>query len=252
MNSPLPPDRPEPENVPTVFESFGASRRSILRGALAGGLAVLGIGWASGPAGAATRATSSASKIKNTTKTGKKAGSAAAARKATTPTTKAAAAVAGKVFPNTSEVVVAFSFVPTDSRAHNPFVAVWIENSSGLAVRTIELSFLPGKGLRWLPELRRWFGADQVRQIAGGTDLIATVSSATRLPGKYTVAWDGRNDAKALVPQGEYVLCIEAAREDGPYSLIKAPMTIGDTPFSLTAPANGELADVKIDLLAKK
>ena len=222
------------------------NRRWFLRSALsnAGALALLG----SSPLTAHAAATKTANK---TTKKKKKAKATTTSPATTTPTATKAASGTTAV-PSGKELVVAFTFAPEDGgRASNPFVAVWIEDLQGAALRTLYLSFLPGKGLRWLPELRRWYQADQVRQITGGVDLLATVSSATRLPGAYTVAWAGLSDDGTPLAPGEYVLCVEAAREHGPYSLVKGKMNVTADMAALKLPDNSELTGVSAALKSK-
>ena len=41
------------------------------------------------------------------------------------------------------------------------------------------------------------------------------MTRATRAPGKYTLAWDGLDDKKQRVPQGEYKIFMEINREHG-------------------------------------
>jgi hypothetical protein len=125
-------------------------------------------------------------------------------------------------------------------RYNRPYVAVWLEDSSGKIVRTLALWANTDRGARWLPDLRRWFSATN-----GTVD--ATVSSATRNPGKYSLVWDGKNDKKQAVAQGEYYLCIEAAREHGTYQLIRQSYTFGAKAFKATLPGNTEIKAVSLD-----
>jgi hypothetical protein len=55
------------------------------------------------------------------------------------------------------------------------------------------------------------------------------------------VAWDGRDANGAGVSQGTYFVCIEAAREHGPYELIRQEITLGATAFESKLADNGEL-----------
>ena len=41
------------------------------------------------------------------------------------------------------------------------------------------------------------------------------------MPGAYKIVWDGNDDKKAPVVQGDYFVCIEAAREHGPYEIVR-------------------------------
>ena len=136
---------------------------------------------------------------------------------------------------------------PGGGRSRRPYVAVWIEDSAGEPVRTLALWANTGRGRRWLPDLRRFMRG----QRASGGDL-ATVSSATRIPGRYSLAWDGRDDAGRPVEQGEYYLCVEAAREHGTYQLIREAYTFASRPFRATVAGNVEIAGVAVDFREKK
>ncbi len=124
-------------------------------------------------------------------------------------------------------------------RIKRPFVAVWIEDESGKTVRNLTVWVQQNRlNPRWLAELRRWS-----RQNA---DLLDTVSSATRNPGTYAVKWDGKTDAGRLAEQGDYYVCIETAREHGPYSLVREKVTLGTAAFkkNLTTDNDIEAASV--------
>lgn len=125
-----------------------------------------------------------------------------------------------------------------------PYVAVWIENASGMPVRTLGLWMLnTSRGVRYLSHLSRWVNAAQ----SAGT-LAGTQTSPTRMAGSYTLVWDGRDDKKVLLPQGDYVLCIESARQEGPYSLLQEKISVGVVPFKKTLSPNGELTNVSAEL----
>jgi hypothetical protein len=128
-----------------------------------------------------------------------------------------------------------------------PYVAVWLENSSGQSVRSLGLWYQSGAGNRWLPDLKRWFRGEESRKASDGGDLAATISSPTREPGKYKLVWDGKNDKKTLVDQGEYFICIETAREHGPYQLIRERLEFADTPFAKTLTDAEEIKGVRVD-----
>ena len=68
-------------------------------------------------------------------------------------------------------------------RYRRPYVAVWVEDKDGFTARTLAL-WLQTKqpGPRWHPDLKRWYRDDQVRRLADDTDLIDTISRATRRP----------------------------------------------------------------------
>jgi thiamine biosynthesis lipoprotein len=127
-------------------------------------------------------------------------------------------------------------------RYRRPYVAVWVEDGEGFPVRTISLWVQARQpGPRWFPDLRRWFRSDRMRQMTDKTDLIPTVSSPTRQPGKYSVVWDGNDDQKKPVEIGTYSLFIEAAREHGTYQIIKKTINFTEKPFRTDLGGNAEI-----------
>ncbi len=141
-------------------------------------------------------------------------------------------------------VTVAFTYQATAASggggkgggpARNPYIAVWVEDAAGKLVKTLSLWHLQGRD-NWLNELKRWY------QVSGGKD---TGSSATRAAGTYQVAWDLTDLNGAKVSPGSFYLCVEAAREHGPYSLVRQQVSLakaGATPL----PDSGELTGVTV------
>jgi hypothetical protein len=200
-------------------------------------------------AAAATATTKKATKTtKKATRTTKKV----TTTKATTTTKPVNGATSARgTFDAGHELVVSFSYAAAGGGfgVKNPYIAVFVTDDAGALVRTIDLSIqLSGKGLRYINELRYWYSLDQDRLAGGGQDLVETISSPTRLPGSYKVAWDGRDERKALVPLGAYVLCIEASREHGPYELITQPIVLDGKTFSDRPADSGELQRVALEL----
>ena len=149
------------------------------------------------------------------------------------------------------EMVISFTYTQVGAgKNERPYIAVWIENEAGELAETVSLWYQQERrGERWLDHLDRWWERDQSRIIGGGVDDSVTISSATREPGAYAVAWDGTIDGVPAQP-GTYFLCIEAAREEGPYSLIREPLTLTGSLAATALPDNGELsaATVRIDV----
>ncbi len=75
--------------------------------------------------------------------------------------------------------------------ARRPYVAVWIEDKDRFPVRTLTVMFQKS---RWLNELRAWYRDDRLRSMSEGTQILPSVTSATRAPGKYTFDWDGKDN----------------------------------------------------------
>jgi hypothetical protein len=132
---------------------------------------------------------------------------------------------------------------PNGGRYNRPYIAVWLENSAGKSVRTLAVWVQPGKGSRWYPDLRRWFGSNAA--------LVDTISSPTRMPGKYNLVWDGKSDKGALLDQGEYYVCIEAAREHGTYQLIREKLSFANTPFKKEFKGNIEIKEASLEFRAR-
>lgn len=138
-------------------------------------------------------------------------------------------------------------------RYRRPYVAVWVEDANGKPVRTISLWLnSTGKGPRYIKELRRWFQVDRNVKTAKGSDLVAAVSGATRLPGQYSVSWNGRDDSGTVVEQGTYRLMIEAAREHGSYQIMQKELTLTTQPVAADIPGNEEIARAHVEYRHKK
>src|SRR5206468_2359978 len=100
---------------------------------------------------------------------------------------------------------------------------------------------------RWLPELRAWFRDDRVRKMAEGNEIASSVSSATRSPGKYTLKWDGKDNAGKPVKAGKYTVVIEATREHGTYQVIRQEIDFTGTPKQITLQGGTEISAASLD-----
>jgi len=145
----------------------------------------------------------------------------------------AASAAAGSV-------AIGFTYTANNSAGggpggmvRNPYIAVWIEDSAGVLVKTVSLWHLQNGQDRWLAELATWYAA------SGGTE---TNSGATRAPGTYMVAWDRTGPDATVVKDGTYTVCIEALREHGPYSLVTGEIAIKGKAVSQKLDDNSELS----------
>jgi thiamine biosynthesis lipoprotein len=133
-------------------------------------------------------------------------------------------------------------------RYRRPYVAVWIEDNDGHAARTLALWLMTRQpGPRWHRDLKQWFHDDQLRLANDTTNLIDSISRATRPPGKYSVTWDGKDDHGKPLGPGAYTVCIEAAREHGTYQIIRKEVTIGDKPFTEVLKGNAEIKSASIE-----
>lgn len=177
------------------------------------------------------------------------AASAGASAAATGPTVAAATADAAGSFPAGGQVVVKFTYAAASGgQIHNPFIAVWIEDSSGALVKTVSLWY-KARESKYLNELQRWASVETAFQSVGGSDQYDTVSGATRVAGDYAVMWDGTDAAGTPVALGDYFVCIEAAREKGPYELVRGPVTIAAAAATAALGDNGELTGASVDIV---
>ena len=143
------------------------------------------------------------------------------------------------------ELTIAFELAKvSQGRARRPYVAVWIEDENHFPVRTLALWYHKP---RWLPELRAWVHDDRVRQAAEHRDIAPSVSSATRPPGRYTLKWDGKDNAGKHVKAGTYTVNIEASREHGTYQILRQEMEFKGTPKQIDLKGGTEISAASLD-----
>lgn len=157
-------------------------------------------------------------------------------------------APSGPAIPAGAQLEVAFTYSASGERVRNPYIAVWVETPSGEMVQTISLWLKTSKS-RYLDHLKRWYNAEANLLDAGGPNNLDAIAGASRPAGDYVVSWDGTDVNGATVAQGDYVLCIEAAREHGPYELASGPITLGVDGFETSLADNGELSAIKVNFV---
>lgn len=225
------------DNMQSRFEDV--SRRAFLKRSATLGATVLVPGWL-----IAACAGESESFVSTTSTMGAAGSDSVDSTTSSTETTTTTLDEASSTtVPSSAEMLVHFTYSASSSQGpvKNPYVAVWLEDSEGELAATVALWFLQSqKGTKWLSDLRRWYSVD------GSQQTVDTISSATRTPGDYTVAWDGAGFDGSRVPEGDYYICIEAAREHGPYSLVRESITLANSSFDLRLPDDGELTDVAV------
>lgn len=227
--------------TPEQSRYFVVSRRALLKGSIGSGLVALTAA-ACGNADAQVLAGNVAEATTTTTST----------TTTVAPTTDAGDASAVSGPPAVSgEMIVAFTYTRVgEGKIESPYVAVWLEDPQGDLVTTIALFFEQGRrGERWLDHLDRWFPGNAAYLASGGQDLVTTISSATQPPGEYAVTWDGTH-AGTQVAAGDYFICIESTREDGPYSLIREPIALDGSLAPTPLPDEGELSSASVQIRA--
>lgn len=124
-------------------------------------------------------------------------------------------------------------------RYRRPYVVIWIADERRRVVRTLHmLGGRPG----WQNDNYVWW-----RQAGGQAPaLVDVVSRPTRAPGRYTVSWDGTDDQGRRVPQGRYVLHVEAARQYGGHSHRSSELSLNTTALERALPGEGELGATRL------
>ncbi len=148
-----------------------------------------------------------------------------------------------KLWNSDQELIISLELPQFQGRSHRPFVAIWVEDEKGVPVRNLALWY---NKPRWLPELRDWYALQRSSDFDA-----ASITSATRSPGSYTVQWDGRDNAGQYVKQAKYTVCIEAAREHSTYQIIRQMMDFNGKLKQQTVPGNVEIATAALDYRQK-
>ena len=156
----------------------------------------------------------------------------------------AAARGAAAQWDPTMELSINFEIPVLGGRALRPFIAVWIEDSDKFPVRTLALWYHED---RFLPEVKAWYRADRLRSMSENTSIVRSLGAATRPPGKYTLKWDGKDQAGNFVKPGKYTVSIESSREHGTYQIDRQEMTFNGTPQVIEFKPGTELGVVSFD-----
>ena len=145
-------------------------------------------------------------------------------RKLTLALTAAASAVAAPALAADLTVSVEIPRL-TVAAYHRPYVAVWIERPDATAaVRTLAVWYETSnveEGKDWLKDMRTWWrrGGRALTLPADG------VSSATKAPGRHAIIVPGARLSN--LPAGDYVMVVEAAREQGGREAVRVPFRWG-------------------------
>ena len=117
----------------------------------------------------------------------------------------------------------------TGRSSKRPYVAVWVEDSSGKLVRVLALW---GNKSKYYPDLSTIWNL-----LSGNMSRFRSVTRATRPAGKYELVWDGLDNEHKAVPFGTYRITVETNQEHGTYARQTGTIVIADSPASITLPA---------------
>ena len=144
----------------------------------------------------------------------------------------------------TMELDITFEIPKLAGDAKRPFIAIWIEDTDKFPVRTLALWYHED---RFLTEVKAWFRADRLRSLSEPTSVVRSIGAATRPPGKYTIKWDGKDQAGNFVKPGKYIVSLESSREHGTYQINRREMTFGGSPQRVEFKPGSELGDAVFD-----
>jgi thiamine biosynthesis lipoprotein len=119
-----------------------------------------------------------------------------------------------------------------------PYVAVWVEDSSGKLVRMLALW---GNKLKYYPDLSALWGMTR-----GILSPFKSVTRATRPAGQYELVWDGLDEQNKAVPPGSYRIVVETNQEHGTYGKQTGTIVIGNSPTNITLPATANFNQVTV------
>jgi len=142
------------------------------------------------------------------------------------------------------ELTIDFEIAHLPGRVRRPFIAAWIEDADRFQVKTIALWYHED---RFLTEMKSWYRSDRMRAMAEGKELFRTIGAATRAPGKYSLKWDGKDNAGNTVKAGKYTVYLEVCREHGTHQMVKKDFDFNGKPDKVSFPGNIELTSASFD-----
>lgn len=120
-----------------------------------------------------------------------------------------------------------------------PYVVVWVTDMNKKLVRSLTMI---GKQPLWVEE-NYVFWRRVGRKFPA---MVETLAQPSRAPGQYNLVWDGYDQEGNPVPQGEYILHIEASREHGGHQYVKQTLNLGDDIFEAIIDSGDELGQIDI------
>ncbi len=146
-----------------------------------------------------------------------------------------------------NEVVINLELMQQAGFAKRPFAAIWVEDAEKKTVKTIALWY---NKPRWVPDMREWYRKNGETMKANPTSF-SSITSATRSPGKYSMKWDGKDDAGNILPAGNYTIYMEVVREHGGYDLLHQDVECKKKDQSFTLQGVKEVSSVVIEYKKK-
>lgn len=118
-----------------------------------------------------------------------------------------------------------------------PYVAVWISDMRGRFIRNL---LLLGAEQSWASNNSRWWNSTTRR--------VDSITRPTRGPGEYQLVWDGVDYEGIVLPPGEYLLNIEAAREGGDHTYKRVQFMLGEGTQTIEEAGEDEIGDFSVTI----
>jgi thiamine biosynthesis lipoprotein len=140
-------------------------------------------------------------------------------------------------WPASNQLTITLPLKPGRS-SKRPYVAVWVEDSSGKLVNMLALW---GTKSKYYPDLSTIWGL-----VHGIFSPFRSVTRATRPAGQYQLVWKGLDNDGKPVPPGSYRITVETNQEHGTYAKESGTIVIGNGPASITLPATANFDQVLV------
>lgn len=151
-----------------------------------------------------------------------------------------AACQAASALPAGFAVEVTYEVPKIDAANYRkPYVLVWVTDADKNLVKTLAIQ---GTKKAYQEDNYVWWRRYGRKQ----PGLLDAIGRPTRPPGRYTVGWDGVDEAGQRAPQGRYLIHIEAAREHGGHTYQVIEVNLGAGPTAAAAPAKDELGAAQV------
>jgi thiamine biosynthesis lipoprotein ApbE len=155
-----------------------------------------------------------------------------------------APAASGALWDPSMELSIDFEIAHLPGMVRRPFIAAWIEDADRFQVKTIALWYHED---RFLTEMKSWYRSDRMRAMSEGKEIFRSIGAATRAPGKYSLQWDGKDNAGNTVKAGKYTVYLEVCREHGTHQMVKKEFDFDGKPDKVSFPGNIELTSASFD-----
>jgi FAD:protein FMN transferase len=124
-----------------------------------------------------------------------------------------------------------------DRSYERPYLSIWVSDADSRPIKNL---LILGAEDRWARTNSVWWSRVGRRRVVPASN----VTRPTREPGKYNLAWDGRDDDGNIILQGGYHLMVEASREHGGHTYMSIPFSLEEGARVYEMKGEEELGDM--------